>query len=238
MIRSVSNNSPSQMISVQISGRDRSDPRPADEWEHLVGDSFTAALSRPGWHLAAIDAFPRHDVAVFAARDGGRLVGVLPLCRIRTDSRGLFLNLVVRPAAAIIRRSSSILNWSRRFCRRCSKPRSATMGGMACIGSRTFPRPTRRWPCSGLSWTRITCRIRRAGIGAAAAAQWSRLRRRGGGLARQAPLGRSTAAQAARRAGSALGMAAIEHRGSRAVLDEFFRYTMKVAGAGLSRHVP
>ena len=85
------------MISVQISEGTEAILALADEWEHLVGDSFTAALSRPGWHLAAIDAFPRHDVAVFAARDGGRLVGVLPLCRIRTDSRGLFLNLVGPP---------------------------------------------------------------------------------------------------------------------------------------------
>jgi len=85
------------MVSVQLySGADGIEAL-ADEWEELVGDSSTAAFSRPGWHLAALDAFPRHDVAVFAARDGGRLVGLLPLCRIRTDARGLFFSLVAPP---------------------------------------------------------------------------------------------------------------------------------------------
>src|ERR1035438_3466106 len=97
MIRSVSNNSPSQMISVQISEGTEAILALADEWEHLVGDSLTPAPSGPCGHLAAIDALPPADVAVVAARDGGRLVGVLPLCRIRTDSRGLFLNLVGPP---------------------------------------------------------------------------------------------------------------------------------------------
>jgi len=85
------------MVSVQLYAGADGIQELSDEWESLVGDSFTAAFSRPGWHLAAMDAFRRRDVTVFGARDGGRLIGVLPLCRIRTDARGLFFNLVGPP---------------------------------------------------------------------------------------------------------------------------------------------
>jgi len=63
-----------------------------------VGDSFTAAFSRPGWFLAALDAFEPGKIAVITAREEDRLVGVLPLARTRTDARGLFFTLVTPPA--------------------------------------------------------------------------------------------------------------------------------------------
>src|SRR3974390_1329226 len=62
----------------------------AQEWESLVKDSFTSVFSSPAWYLASLDAFPYRNLAVITARDGGRLVGVLPLARFRTDFRGLY----------------------------------------------------------------------------------------------------------------------------------------------------
>jgi len=82
------------MISVEIlKGAAALDAIP-EEWERLVGDSFTAAFSNPGWHLAWVDAFPQQRIAVVTARDEGRLVGILPLARFRTDARGLYFTEV------------------------------------------------------------------------------------------------------------------------------------------------
>ena len=86
------------MVSVQLSEGKEAIESIAGEWESLVGDSFTAAFSRPGWFLAALDAFHPKKVVVITAREGDRLVGVLPLARVRTDARGLFLTLVTPPA--------------------------------------------------------------------------------------------------------------------------------------------
>jgi CelD/BcsL family acetyltransferase involved in cellulose biosynthesis len=86
------------MVSVQLSEGKEAIEAVAGEWESLVGDSFTAAFSRPGWFLAAIDVFHPDKIVVITAREGTRLVGVLPLARIRTDARGLFFTLVTPPA--------------------------------------------------------------------------------------------------------------------------------------------
>jgi CelD/BcsL family acetyltransferase involved in cellulose biosynthesis len=86
------------MVSVHLSEGREAIESMADEWEALVGDSSTAVFSRPGWFLAALDAFPARRVVVISARAGDRLVGVLPLTRMRTDARGLFLTLVTPPA--------------------------------------------------------------------------------------------------------------------------------------------
>jgi CelD/BcsL family acetyltransferase involved in cellulose biosynthesis len=86
------------MVSVQLSKGTEAIESIAREWEMLVGDSSTAAFSRPGWFLAALDVFPSQKVVLITARDGDRLVGVLPLARIRTDARGLYLTLVTPPA--------------------------------------------------------------------------------------------------------------------------------------------
>lgn len=59
-----------------------------------MGDSYTATFSRPFWYLAWLDAFPAKRIAVITAREGDRLVGVLPLGRLRTDARGLYFTLV------------------------------------------------------------------------------------------------------------------------------------------------
>lgn len=66
----------------------------ADEWDLLVGDSFTAAFSRPQLYLAWLDVFRASKIAIVTAREHGRLVGVLPLARFRTDARGLFFTLI------------------------------------------------------------------------------------------------------------------------------------------------
>lgn len=82
------------MVSVSVSEGKQAIESIAAEWESLVGDPFTAAFSRPGFFLAALDAFPDRKVVVITARVGPRLVGVLPVGRIRTDARGLFFSLV------------------------------------------------------------------------------------------------------------------------------------------------
>jgi CelD/BcsL family acetyltransferase involved in cellulose biosynthesis len=87
------------MVSVHLSKGREAIESIAREWEALVGDSSgAAAFSRPGWFLAALDAFPARRVVVITARAGDRLIGVLPLARTRTDARGLFLTLVTPPA--------------------------------------------------------------------------------------------------------------------------------------------
>src|ERR1700742_3651689 len=86
------------MVSVQLTEGKAAIESIAGEWEQLVGETFTAEFSSPGWLLAAIDAFPRKKIAVITARENGRLVGVLALSRIRTDPRGLYLSLVSPPA--------------------------------------------------------------------------------------------------------------------------------------------
>jgi len=82
------------MIAVEIAkGKDALEAL-APQWDSLVGDSYTAAFSRSSWYLAWLDAFTAKDVTVIAARDNGRLVGVLPQGRIRTDARGLYFSLI------------------------------------------------------------------------------------------------------------------------------------------------
>jgi CelD/BcsL family acetyltransferase involved in cellulose biosynthesis len=91
------------MISVQIAeGRDALEAI-ADEWDSWIdSSSHTATFSRPGWYLAWLDAFQPQRVAVVTARSEGRLVGLLPLMRMRTDSRGLYFHRVSPIAAGWI----------------------------------------------------------------------------------------------------------------------------------------
>lgn len=82
------------MISVDVSKGRPALEALVGEWEDLIGDSFTSAFSHPAWFLAWIDAFQPQKIAVVTARDEGRLVGVLPLARSRTDARGLFFKQI------------------------------------------------------------------------------------------------------------------------------------------------
>ncbi len=66
----------------------------APEWEALVGNSFATAFSGPAWYSAWLDAFETQKIAFVTARAVGRLVGVLPLARFRTDARGLYFTEV------------------------------------------------------------------------------------------------------------------------------------------------
>ena len=70
------------------------------EWKDLVGDSFTAVSSQPAWYLAWLDAFHTKHPTFITARHQGKLVGVLPLTRFRTDSRGLYFTQVAPFARA------------------------------------------------------------------------------------------------------------------------------------------
>jgi CelD/BcsL family acetyltransferase involved in cellulose biosynthesis len=82
------------MISVQVSEGESALRAIAKEWETLVGKSFTAAFSNPGWFFAWLETFRPRKIAVVTARDGDRLVGILPLARFRTDARGLYFTEV------------------------------------------------------------------------------------------------------------------------------------------------
>jgi len=82
------------MLSVQLSEGREAIEAIANEWDLLVGDSFTAAFSRPHLYLAWLDAFRTPNIAIVTARNDGRLVGVLPLARFRTDARGLYFTLI------------------------------------------------------------------------------------------------------------------------------------------------
>jgi CelD/BcsL family acetyltransferase involved in cellulose biosynthesis len=66
----------------------------AKEWDLLVAGGEASSFSGPAWNLAWVDAFQPKNIAVVTAREGERLVGVLPLSRIRTDARGLYFSLV------------------------------------------------------------------------------------------------------------------------------------------------
>ncbi|HEY2842785.1 MAG TPA: hypothetical protein VGJ09_04010, partial [Bryobacteraceae bacterium] len=66
----------------------------AQEWQDLAGDSFAAAFSGPAWYAAWLDAFEPQKIAIVTAREGNRLVGLLPLARFRTDARGLYFTEV------------------------------------------------------------------------------------------------------------------------------------------------
>lgn len=83
------------MISVQIAkGREALESLSA-EWESLAaGAGFAAVFSHPAWYLAWLDVFPQSTASVITARVDGRLVGLLPMARIRTDARGMYLSRV------------------------------------------------------------------------------------------------------------------------------------------------
>jgi len=85
---------PENMISVELSEGREAIETLAGEWDLLVGDSFTAAFSRPHLYLAWLDVFRLSRVVVVTARENGRLAGVLPMARFRTDARGLYFTLV------------------------------------------------------------------------------------------------------------------------------------------------
>ena len=62
----------------------------AAEWDRAVPESFTAALTRSSWFLAWQQSFPPKQVVGVAARENGRLVGLLPMSIVKTDARGLY----------------------------------------------------------------------------------------------------------------------------------------------------
>lgn len=92
------------MLTVGVSPGSKAIEDIANEWELLVANSEAASFSGPAWHLAWIDAFCPEKVAIVTAREGNRLVGVLPLGRFRTDSRGLYFRLVVPLAVGAYQR--------------------------------------------------------------------------------------------------------------------------------------
>jgi len=62
----------------------------AEEWQALIAGTEGESFSSPWWYLAWLDAFPVDALAIVIARDGERLVGVLPMGRTRTDWRGMY----------------------------------------------------------------------------------------------------------------------------------------------------
>lgn len=82
------------MISIQVLKGRPALEKIAPEWGRLVTDSFAAVFSQPAWYLAWLDAYSPANIAVVTAREGERLIGVLPLSRTRTDARGLYFRQV------------------------------------------------------------------------------------------------------------------------------------------------
>src|ERR1700742_4685161 len=64
----------------------------AAEWDEAVPQSFTTTLSQSSWYLAWQLSFPPKRAVALVARQNGRLVGLLPMALVRTDSRGLYFN--------------------------------------------------------------------------------------------------------------------------------------------------
>lgn len=62
----------------------------ANEWDETVPTSFAATLSQSAWYFAWHDVFAPKTRIIVTAREGNRLVGILPLSKIRTDLRGLY----------------------------------------------------------------------------------------------------------------------------------------------------
>lgn len=64
----------------------------ASEWDRAVPETFTAALTRSPWYMAWYETFPPKQIVAVTAREEGRLVGLLPMSRIKTDARGLYFS--------------------------------------------------------------------------------------------------------------------------------------------------
>jgi CelD/BcsL family acetyltransferase involved in cellulose biosynthesis len=82
------------MISIEVLKGRKGLETVAPEWEEAAAGSFSPVFSQPGWYFAWLDAFGAGGIAAITARDGGRLVGILPLARTRTDARGLYFRQV------------------------------------------------------------------------------------------------------------------------------------------------
>jgi CelD/BcsL family acetyltransferase involved in cellulose biosynthesis len=85
---------PFDMLTIGVSPGGEAIEAIAREWDLLLADGETSSFSGPAWNLAWVDAFHPKNIAIVTAREGKRLVGVLPLSRVRTDARGLYLKLV------------------------------------------------------------------------------------------------------------------------------------------------
>lgn len=67
----------------------------ASEWRDLAGDAAPESVFlRPAWYFAWLEAFPASAITTFTARRQGKLIGLLPMARVRSDARGLYLNRV------------------------------------------------------------------------------------------------------------------------------------------------
>jgi CelD/BcsL family acetyltransferase involved in cellulose biosynthesis len=82
--------SPMSSPSIELLKNRADRERIAEEWNAAVPHSFAATFSQPAWYFAWEDAFPPRESIIVTARESGRLVGILPLSRVRTDARGLY----------------------------------------------------------------------------------------------------------------------------------------------------
>src|ERR1700733_10296179 len=82
------------MISIQVLKGRQTIETITPEWDRLGEGSFSSAFSQPAWYLAWIDAFAPQNIAIVIAREGDKLVGVLPLSRSRTDARGAYFRQI------------------------------------------------------------------------------------------------------------------------------------------------
>lgn len=77
-------------LSIEILCDDAAQNAVAAEWDAAVPAVFSKTLSQSAWYFAWKDAFPANRNVIVIAREGTRLVGVLPLAEVRTDARGLY----------------------------------------------------------------------------------------------------------------------------------------------------
>ena len=61
------------------------------EWDAAVAESYLTTLSQSPWYFAWRDTFAPKEAVIITVRENGRLTGVMPLAKVHTDARGLYL---------------------------------------------------------------------------------------------------------------------------------------------------
>ena len=83
------------MIAVQVAEGAGALAALAAEWEELIGNSFASIFCHPYWYQAYLHGFSVGKVAIITAREHSRLVGVLPVARLRADAGGLYFRQIM-----------------------------------------------------------------------------------------------------------------------------------------------
>lgn len=82
------------MFDIAIHTDPRSLVNLSPEWEQLVKGKESELFSGPRWYEAHRQVESIQKLGIVTARLGGELVGVLPLCLLRSDWKGLFFSVI------------------------------------------------------------------------------------------------------------------------------------------------